>query len=172
MAMRRFVGHQETGARQWVNFKCWRDFVERKERPRSGKCANSVQKETLHAYLEQKAEMAVQGECVAQKRLSEAEAEMDIGNWEQRDAENALYETNRGLESQRLELYQANQWADQAQREKINLFGELEMRNRIFQENRARDCQDIEELRRIFFQEPERVRHQMWVSEFRLAITL
>ena len=33
----------------------------------------------------------------------------------------ALYETNRELESQSLELYQANQWADQAQREK-NLF--------------------------------------------------
>ena len=29
----------------------------------------------LHAYFEQKAELAVQGECVAQKRLSEAEAE-------------------------------------------------------------------------------------------------
>ena len=30
----------------------------------------------------------------------------------------ALYETNRELESQRLELYQATQWADQAQRER------------------------------------------------------
>ena len=30
--------------------------------------------------------------------------------------------TNRELESQRLELYQATQWADQAQREKISLF--------------------------------------------------
>ena len=34
-----------------------------------------------HAYLEQKAELAVQGECAAQKRLSEADAEMDIRNW-------------------------------------------------------------------------------------------
>ena len=34
--------------------------------------------------------------------------------WEQRDADIALYETNRQLESQRLELCQANQWADQA----------------------------------------------------------
>ena len=39
---------------------------------------------------------------------------------ERRSSEMALYETNRELESQRLELYQANQWVDQAQREKIN----------------------------------------------------
>ena len=99
------------------------------------------ERRNLHAHLEQKAELAVQGECAAQRRLSEAEAEMNIRNWEQRNSDVAVYETNRELESQRLEPYQANQWADQAQREKINLFGELEMRNRIFQENRARDCQ-------------------------------
>ena len=50
----------------------------------------------------------------------------------------ALYETNRELGSQRLDLYQANQWADQAREEKISSFGELDMRNRIFQENRAK----------------------------------
>ena len=32
----------------------------------------------LHVYLEQKSELAEQGECAAQKRLSEAEADMDI----------------------------------------------------------------------------------------------
>ena len=52
------------------------------------------------------------------KKLSEAEAEMDTRNWEQRNADIALYETNRELESQRLELYQANKWADQAQMRK------------------------------------------------------
>ena len=52
------------------------------------------------------------------KRLSESEADMDFLNWEQRNSDNALCETNRELESQRLELYQANQWADQAQRGK------------------------------------------------------
>ena len=59
---------------------------------------------------------------------------MDKRNWEQIYAGIALHETNRELESQRLELYQANQWADQGQRERVYLFGELEMRNRIFQE--------------------------------------
>ena len=50
---------------------------------------------------------------------------MDIRNWERRNSDIALYETIRELESQRLELYQANEWADQAQREKMNLCGEI-----------------------------------------------
>ena len=87
----------------------------------------------FHAFLEKKAELAFQGECIAQKRLSEAEAEMDRRSWwEQRNSDVALHETNRELESQRLELYQANQWADQAQREKIHLCGVLDMSEEIF----------------------------------------
>ena len=54
-----------------------------------------------HVYLGQKAELAVQGECAAQKRFSEAQAEMDIRNWERRNSDVALHETNRELESQR-----------------------------------------------------------------------
>ena len=50
----------------------------------------------------QKAELAVQGERAAHKRLSEAEAEMVTRNWQQRNANVALYETNRELESQRV----------------------------------------------------------------------
>ena len=46
---------------------------------------------------------------------------MDKRNWEQRNSDMALSETNRDIESQRLELYEANQWADHAQREKMNL---------------------------------------------------
>ena len=77
------------------------------------------ERRSLHAYLEKTAELAFQGECAAQKRLSVAEAEIDRRNWEQRNADIAVYETNRQLESQRLELYQENQWADQAQRENM-----------------------------------------------------
>ena len=77
------------------------------------------ERRNLHVYLEQKDEMAVQGECAARRRLSEAEAGMDIRNWEQRNSDIALYETNRELESERLERCQANQWADQAQRERL-----------------------------------------------------
>ena len=38
------------------------------------------------------------------------------------------------------------------------MFGELELRNRLFQDNDARDCQEIEELRRICCEETDRAR--------------
>ena len=71
-------------------------------------CKTLSERRNLHVYLEKKAELAVQGTCAAQKRLSEVEAEMDVRNWEQRNADIAHCETNRELESQRLELYHAN----------------------------------------------------------------
>ena len=67
----------------------------------------------------------------AEKRPSEPEADMEMRRWEKKSSERALYETHRELASQRLQLHRANQWADQAQREKINLCGDLEMRNRF-----------------------------------------
>ena len=72
------------------------------------------ERRNLHVYIEQKAEMAVQGEGAAHRRLSQAEADMGIRNRKQRNSDMALCETNRELESQRLKLYQANPWADQA----------------------------------------------------------
>ena len=78
---------------------------------------------------------------------------LEDGN--RKGSEMALYATDRELESQRLELHQANQCADQPQRENINLCGELEMRNRLFEESRAR-TQEIEELRRTCCEEPNR----------------
>ena len=41
---------------------------------------------------------------------------------------------------------------------KIDLCGELEMRNRVFQESQARNCQEIEELRRICCEEIDQAR--------------
>ena len=70
----------------------------------------------------------------------------------------ALYEINQEFESQRLQLQQANQWADQAQREKISLCGEFKMRNRLFRANQAKDCQEIEELRRFSWEETNKAR--------------
>ena len=116
-------------------------------------------KQNLHEYLERKAESAVRGEIAAHKRLCEAEAGMEMRRWEQKNSEVALYESHRELESQRLQLHQAHQWADQAQREKINLCGELELKNRIGQESHTRASQEIEELRRICCEETNRVRH-------------
>ena len=47
----------------------------------------------------------------------------------------------------------ANKWADQAQRERIHLCSELEMKNRLHRECYARSCQEIEELKRRCYQE-------------------
>ena len=74
-------------------------------------------RQDLHRFLERKAEFAVRGEKSAHKRLSEAEAEMEIRNWEKRNSDIALYETHQELGPQRSQLQQANQWAEQAQRE-------------------------------------------------------
>ena len=60
---------------------------------------------------------------------------MENRKWEQRRSEVDLYETHRELGSKQLQLQQANLWAENAQRERerINLCGELEMRNRLLQ---------------------------------------
>ena len=79
----------------------------------------------LHKFLERKAESSVRGEKSAQKRLSRTETEMEVRNWERRNSESAIFEIHQEVESQRSLLQQANHWADQAQREKINLCWEL-----------------------------------------------
>ena len=57
-----------------------------------------------------------------------------------------------------MELYQENQLTDQAQREKSWPCEELDIRNKAIEEDRARDYQDIEELRRICCAEADRAR--------------
>ena len=94
----------------------------------------------IHDFFEKKADDTFQRECEAQTSLSEAQSELDRREWRIRNADIALYETGMQLESQRMELYQANQVTDQAQREKSCLCDELAMRNRAFQEGRARNC--------------------------------
>ena len=73
---------------------------------------------------------------------------MDRRDWERRNADIALYETGRQLESHWMELYQANQLSDQAQKEKSWLCEEMGMKNRASHQDRQRDCQEIAELRR------------------------
>ena len=66
-----------------------------------------------------------------------------------KNADTVFQEIKQEFESQRFQLHQASRWADQARRDKISLYGELELRNMLFQEDHARDCQEIEVLRRI-----------------------
>ena len=96
---------------------------------------------------------------MAQQKLYEAEAEVEARNSVKRNSEFAFREINQEFESQRSQLHQASRWADQAQRDKISLYGELELRNRLFRENHARECQEVEELRRIFLEGANQARH-------------
>ena len=73
---------------------------------------------------------------MAQQRLYKAEAEVEARNCEKINSDIAFQEINQEFESQLFQLQQANQWADQAQRDKISLCAELEMVNRLFRENR------------------------------------
>ena len=106
-------------------------------------CKKCWERQDLHKILERKTDFAEQGEKLAQQRFFEAEADVEVKHWENRNSDTALYEINQEFESQRSQLQRANQWADQAQTDKISLYGELEMRDRLFQESHARNCQEI-----------------------------
>ena len=85
---------------------------------------------------------------------------MEIQNLERRNSEYALFESQRELESQRQQSLKANQWADQAQRQRIHLCSELEVKNRLHQECSARSCQEIEELKRRCYKDENEVTQQ------------
>ena len=102
--------------------------------------------------------MAVRGEREAQQKLYEAEAEVEARNWEEQRQDVSFQEINQEFESQRFQLHQASRSADQAQRDIISLYGELELRNRRFQEDHARDCEEIDNLRKISCEETDQAR--------------
>ena len=76
------------------------------------------EQKNIHDLLERKVDHGFQGECAAQTRLYEAQSELDRGEWRKQNADIALYETDMQLQSQRMELYHANQLTDQTRREK------------------------------------------------------
>ena len=95
--------------------------------------------------------------CAAQSRLSEAQSDLD----RRVEIAKCWYCSLWNLDvapTPRMELYQAHQLSDQLQREKGLSSEEIEMRNRAFQEDRAGDCQEIEEIRRICCAESDRAR--------------
>ena len=106
------------------------------------------ERKNLHEYLEKKAERALQGECTAQKRLSEAEVEMDRNSRERRHSDIALYQTINNLNhknwsyirriSGRIEL-----------KEKTVDYLENRIRRIDSTKNITQECQEIEELRMI-----------------------
>ena len=67
----------------------------------------------IHDFLEKKAGHVFPRECAAQRRLSEAPSELDRREWKMQNADIALDETGMQFQSQRMELYRANQLTDQ-----------------------------------------------------------
>ena len=80
----------------------------------------------LREDLERRAQQAVLGENSAQRKFFLTEYDLEIQNLERRNSEYALIESRRELESQRRQLLEANQSADQAQRETKHLCSELD----------------------------------------------
>ena len=89
---------------------------------------------------------------------------MEIQNLERRNSEYALIESQRELKSQKRQLLEANQWADQAQRERIHLCSEMEMKKRLHQECHERSCHEIEELKRRCCKEENGVTQQRLIE--------
>ena len=134
------------------------ESVSREKRDRDLNVVQSSRdRQHLHTILERKAELAVRGGKLAQLRFYEAGADVEMKHWEKKNSDISLYEINQEFESQRLQLQKEKQRANQ-QRDKISLYGELEMRNRLIRKHQAKDCQEIEELKRTCCEEADRAR--------------
>ena len=97
---------KEIANRRACNFHKWtrKEFC-----PNRKAFMNSLKRKQIQLF---------QGEFAAQTRLSDAQADLDRREWDRRNADFVLYESGMQLQSQRMELYQANQLSDQTQREK------------------------------------------------------
>ena len=71
--------------------------------------------ENLQKILERKVDSDGRGEMMAQRKLYEAEAEVEARNWEKREIPTVLF--RRSIKNLSLSDYQASRWADQGQRE-------------------------------------------------------
>ena len=114
----------------------------------------------LREHFERRAQQDFLGETSVQRKLYSTECNMEIQNLERRNSEYSLFESQRELESQRRQSLKANHWADKAQRQRIHLCRELEMKSRLHQECCARSCQEIEELKRRCYKDENEVTQQ------------
>ena len=102
--------------------KCRRNST-RSNSPRTHRELYSDERD-LREDLERRAQQAILGGNSARRELYSTEYNVEIRNLERRNSEYALFVSQRKLESQRLQLLEANQWTDQAQRERTHLCGE------------------------------------------------
>ena len=74
--------------------------VSKGKRSRPERCEN-IERQAKSPQNHWEAELAVQEEKLAQQRLYEAEADVEVIHWEKRDSDIAHYEINQEFESQR-----------------------------------------------------------------------
>ena len=86
--------------RTWI-FKSFRVCVKGEERSRPKRRANIERQAKSSQILEREAELAVRGEKLAQQRLYEAEADVEVEHLDKRNSDMALCWTNQEFESQR-----------------------------------------------------------------------
>ena len=68
----------------------------------------------FHEFLERQAHTAIQGELDSQRKLAEAETDMEVTEWERRNSDVALHESQRELESQLSQFASKRQHQQQA----------------------------------------------------------
>ena len=111
--------------RTWLAKQLFQVFFKSVSTGKGDEDQNVVQtlkdRQNLHQFLERKAELTVRGEKLVQQRFYEAVADLEVKHWEKRNSDVALHEIIQEFESQRLQLQQPNQWADQAHRDKKKL---------------------------------------------------
>ena len=81
------------------------------------------------------------------------EYDMEIQNLERRNSEYALFEPQRELASERLQLLEDIQLTGHVQRERIHLCSRSEMKDHLHQDSCASCCRENEELNRRCYQE-------------------
>ena len=85
-------------------------FVSKEKKDRGQNVVQTLRdRQHLHKILERQAELAARGEkTLALQRLHEAEADVEVKLWEERNSDIALHEINQEFESQRLQQLREN----------------------------------------------------------------
>ena len=109
--------------------------------------------ESSENTLNEEPQQAIHIENSVQRKLYSTELNMQIQEFWTEKFRICTFWITTWAESQKQQLLMAKQWADQAQRERIHLCSELEMKTRLHQECYARSCQEMKELKRRCYQE-------------------
>ena len=91
--------------------------MNQKERDRDQNVVQSSRyRENIHKIFERKAEFAVRGEKLAQQRMYEAEAEVEVKHWEKTKSDIVLHEINQEYAPSREEAVSHSQHCNHARK--------------------------------------------------------